>query len=149
MTSLLLPCAAGGTRPDLAKSSQNVLLVCRWIHIDVFIYFFRLGVCDNAEPAADFEVLLVRPSRSVFEAALAALSLVCFFGVLVWLKALPAAFWDEVPMLFELKVFDALLAAFLLVTFLFVGIFPSLLKIGFVTVIWTTSWFQSLLKSPP
>lgn len=102
-------------------------------------YFFRFGVCDKAEPAADFEDLLVRPSRNVFEAALAALVLVCFFGALVWLKALPAAFLDDVPVLPERKVLDALLAAFLLVTFLFVGIFPSNLEIVFVVFIHPTS----------
>lgn len=79
-------------------------------------YFFRFGVCDKAEPAADLEALLVRPSRSAFEAALAALVLVCFFGALVWLNALPAAFFDVVPVFFERRVLDALLAAFGLVT---------------------------------
>lgn len=37
----------------------------------------RLGArCDRAEPAAVFDALLVRPSRSTFEAAFAALGLV-------------------------------------------------------------------------
>jgi len=52
-------------------------------HIKKLCHFFRLGVCDNADPAADLDALLVRPSRSVFDAALAALELVCFFGALV------------------------------------------------------------------
>lgn len=41
-------------------------------------YFFFFGVCESAEPAAVLESLLVRPSRSTLEAALAALSLVSF-----------------------------------------------------------------------
>lgn len=55
-------------------------MVMEWIAI---YFFLRFGVCDKADPAADFEVLLVRLSRSVFDAALAALELVCFFGALV------------------------------------------------------------------
>jgi len=88
-------------------------------------YFFRFGVCDKADPAADFEALLVRPSRNVFEAAVAALVPVCFFGALVWLKVLPAAFFDAVPVLFERSVLEALLAVLGLVTLRFLVIaFP-------------------------
>lgn len=41
------------------------------------IYFLR-GVCASADPAAVFDALLVRPSRSTFEAAFAAFGLVTF-----------------------------------------------------------------------
>ena len=37
-------------------------------------YFFLEGLCDKADPAAVFDAELVRPSRSTFEAAEAALA---------------------------------------------------------------------------
>ena len=82
----------------------------------------------------------MRPSRKVFDAALEASALVCFFGALVWLKELPAAVLDDVPVLPERKVLDALLAAFLLVTFLFVGISPPNLEMVFVSATEIISW---------
>ena len=78
----------------------------------LFAYFFLFFlVCDSALPAADFDVLLVRLSFRVFDAALATLSDVCFFGAFRCDSALPAAVFDfdAVDLLF--KVFDALLAA--------------------------------------
>lgn len=41
--------------------------------------FLDMGRCDNADPAADFELLPVRPSRRTFEAAFPALSPVASF----------------------------------------------------------------------
>jgi len=43
-------------------------------------YFFLLGFCDNALPAAVLLALLVLPSRRTLEAADAALELVTFFS---------------------------------------------------------------------
>lgn len=84
-----------------------------------YLLFFRFGVCDNALPAADFEVLAVRPSRRVLEAAEAAFVLVCLAGALRWDIALPAADFEALPVDWLVSVFDALLAAGLLVTFRF------------------------------
>jgi len=42
--------------------------------------FFGAGFCASAEPAADFDGELVRPSRRTFEAAEAADGEVTFFG---------------------------------------------------------------------
>ena len=89
--------------------------------------FFRFGVCDKALPAADLEVLLVRPSRRVVEAAEAAGLLVCLAGVLRWDIALPAADFEDLPVDLVVSVFDALLAAGLLVTFLFLAMIMFLL----------------------
>jgi len=52
--------------------------------------FFLAGVWARALPAADLDVLLVRPSFSVLEAAVAAFLEVVFLGALVWESALPA-----------------------------------------------------------
>ena len=41
-------------------------------------FVFLEGVCDNADPAAVFDALPVRLSRSTFEAAVAAFVEVCF-----------------------------------------------------------------------
>lgn len=46
-------------------------------------FFLEDGLCDNAEPAAVFEALLVRPSRRTFEAALAAFALVTFLDFII------------------------------------------------------------------
>jgi hypothetical protein len=70
------------------------------------------GVCDNALPAADLEVLLVRPSDSVLDAARAACDPVCRFGVPVCESALPPADFDLPLVLLLVNVFDAFLAAF-------------------------------------
>ena len=72
----------------------------------------------NALPAADLEALLVRLSRSVFEAAVAALDEVCFAGAFLCDSALPAADcdFDDTDLFFN--VFEALEAAFFPVTFL-------------------------------
>lgn len=84
-------------------------------------YFFFAGFeaffCDSALPAADLEVPLVLPSRSVLEAALAAFSDVVSLGALVWVSALPAADFDALPVEPLDSVFEALLAAALPVTF--------------------------------
>ena len=52
------------------------------IHIKLgfFQRFFAGGFWDRAEPAADFEAALVRPSRSVLDAAEAAAGDVTFLG---------------------------------------------------------------------
>ena len=82
-------------------------------------FFLPLDFCARALPAADFDALLVRPSRRVLEAAEAAFELVCFFGALRWDNALPAADLDFLPVEPDRIVFDALLAALFPVTFLF------------------------------
>ena len=75
--------------------------------------------CANALPAADLEVLLVLPTRRVFEAAVAAGFDVCFLGAFLCESALPAADLDFDPVDLLFKVLEAADAAFLLVTFLF------------------------------
>lgn len=84
-------------------------------------YFFFAGFeaffCDRALPAADLEVALVLPSRSVLEAALAAFADVVSLGALVWVSALPAADFDALPVDPLDSVFEALVAAALLVSF--------------------------------
>jgi hypothetical protein len=82
--------------------------------------FFPDGLCANALPAAAFESLLVRPSRSTLEASFAAGAEVTFFGALVCESALPAAVFDLGAELVFVNVFDALVAAFDPVTFAFV-----------------------------
>lgn len=77
---------------------------------------FLVVRCESALPAAALESLLVRPSRRVLEAALAALFEVTFLGALACASALPAAVLDFVLVLLLVNVFDALDAAFLLVT---------------------------------
>ena len=69
--------------------------------------------CDSALPAADFEALLVRPSRSVDDAFDAAFRDVSRSGVPVWESALPAAPLDLVEVEPLVSVFDAVVAAFL------------------------------------
>jgi len=86
----------------------------------VFAYFFFFAAFsrwDNALPAADFEALLVRPSRRVLDAAEAAFAEVVFLGALVWLKALPDDVFELLPVDLLVRVFDALEAAFFPVTF--------------------------------
>ena len=68
-------------------------------------------------PAADFDFLLVLPSRRTLDAALAALFEVTFLGAFVWDRALPAEVLDFDPVDLLRSVLDALLAAFGLVTF--------------------------------
>ena len=46
-------------------------------------HFRRFGVCESALPAAVLLALLVRPSCSTLEAALAALALVCFLLIAI------------------------------------------------------------------
>ena len=48
-----------------------------------YFFFFLDGLCERALPAADFDFLLVLPSRRTLEATLAALFEVTFFGALV------------------------------------------------------------------
>lgn len=62
-------------------------------------------------PAADFDFLLVRPSRRTLDATLAALFEVTFFGALVWDRALPEAVLDLVQVFLLRRVFEALPAA--------------------------------------
>lgn len=76
----------------------------------------------RALPAADFELLLVRPSLSVLDAAEAAFEEVCFFGADFWERALPAAVFDVLPVEPLVSVFAALEAAFCPVLFLFATI---------------------------
>ena len=70
-------------------------------------------------PAADLDVLLVRPSVSVLEAAVAASGLVCFLGFDVCDSALAAADLDVLPVALDASVFDAFVATDLLVVFVF------------------------------
>jgi hypothetical protein len=70
-------------------------------------------------PADDFDVLEVALLLKTFEAAVAALVPVCFFGAFVCDNALPADVFTS--LLVEVfNVFDALLATLGLVTFLFI-----------------------------
>ena len=62
-------------------------------------------------PAADFDAFAVRPSRSVFDALVAAF-LDVFFVVLRCESALPAAVFDVVDVDLLRSVFDAFFAAF-------------------------------------
>lgn len=78
------------------------------------------GLCAKALADAVFESLLVRPSRSTFEAAVAAVAEVTFLGAFVCDNALPAAVLDFGAVLAFVRVFDALEAAFEPVTFVFV-----------------------------
>lgn len=57
-------------------------------------FLLDFGVCASALPAADLDLLLVRPSRMVEDAALAADFDVWRFGVPVWDSALPPADFD-------------------------------------------------------
>ncbi len=68
--------------------------------------------CERALPAADFDALLVRPSRSVDDAFLATLAEV-FLRVFRWERALPAALFDLLPVERLRSVLEALFAAFL------------------------------------
>ena len=100
------------------------LKICRLAHKNAFLnnshyFFLRPAFWARALPAADFDALLVLPSRSVFEAALAAFDDVCLAGDFLWERALPAADFDFELVFLLLRVFDALLAAFRPVTFLF------------------------------
>lgn len=73
-------------------------------------FFLEEGFCDRALPAADFDVLLVRPSRRTWDAALAAFGDVTFV-VFRCDKALPAADLDALPVTPDFNVFEALEAA--------------------------------------
>lgn len=83
---------------------------------DLIYLFFGAGFWLSALPAADFESLDVRPSRSVFEAAFAAAEDVDFPGALRWDRALPAADLEALPVEELERVFEALRAADLEVT---------------------------------
>lgn len=85
-----------------------------------FDLLFDGGFCASALPAADFDVLLVRPSRSIFDAADAALGDVTFLGALRCDNALPPAVFDFCPVDLLRSVLDALLAALAPVVFRFV-----------------------------
>ena len=81
----------------------DFVLPCRW---------------DRALPAADLDVLLVRRSRKVFDAADAAFPPVVFLGALRCESALPAALFDFMLVPFFCNVLEAEDAAFLPVTLL-------------------------------
>jgi len=73
-------------------------------------YLFLPRACESALPAADLADLLVLPSRSTFEAALAAFSEVVSLGALLCVSALAAA--DLTVLLVDVRsAFDALFAA--------------------------------------
>jgi hypothetical protein len=96
-----------------------------WSH-----YFLPFdGRCESALAAADFDAALVRPSLSTFDAALAALAEVVFFGAPAWESALPAAFFEVAPVDLLMSVFDAADADLLPVVFDF-AIFGSPLLHG-------------------
>ena len=82
---------------------------------EVFFFVFW----DKALPTADLEVLDVRPSLSVFDAAEAAFDEVCFLGAFDCDRALPAAGFDFFPVDVYFNVFEAADAAFFRVTFFF------------------------------
>ncbi len=88
-------------------------------------HFFLPLAWLNALPAADFDALLVRPSRITAEAALAALGEVTRLGALVCDNALPAAVFDFEPVEGVRSVFDELRAAAGRVTFDFAILFSS------------------------
>jgi len=97
------------------------------------IHYFLLladGLCDNALPVADFDALLVRPSRKTDDAELAAFAEVTRLGAFVWESALPAAVFDFVPVLPLLRVLEALLAALGLVTFDFAMIITPVVSLA-------------------
>lgn len=81
---------------------------------------------DNALPAADFEVLLVRPSLTTFDAECAADFEVVLFGAPVCESALPADVFDLSPVESSVKVLDALDAALRPVVLPFVMTFAPL-----------------------
>jgi len=85
------------------------------------IYFFLRGVWAKVLPAADLDALLVLPSRSTLEAALAAFLDVCLLGVTVWDKALAELVFVVLEVDLERSVLEADFAAFLLVVFLFLA----------------------------
>ena len=78
----MLPVTKQKIEPDAATSGP----VGRTIY-----FFLLLRVCDKALPAAVLLALLVRPSRNTFDAADAALGLVCllfirsppFYGIII------------------------------------------------------------------
>ena len=85
----------------------------------------RVGRCVSALPAADLEVLAVRPLDRVLEAALPAFEEVCFSGALRWDRALPAADFDVLAVDGLVSVLEALRAAGLEVTsFLGIPLLP-------------------------
>lgn len=86
-----------------------------WRRAGYFLPFPCL--CESALPATDFEALLVRPSRSVFEAADAALAEVVLLDP-VWESALPAADFEVLLVDLLARVFDALEDALLPVVLL-------------------------------
>jgi len=76
-----------------------------------YLFFLLDCLWERALPAADFDFLLVLPSRRTLDAALAALFEVTLFGALVWDRALPEAVFDLVPVFLLRRVLEALLAA--------------------------------------
>lgn len=87
-------------------------------------FFFEEFFCASALPAADFDAVDVRPSRSVLDAAVAAADEVELAGALRWDRALPAADLEALPVSGLDRVLEALLAAVLEVT-TFLAMRPS------------------------
>ena len=86
--------------------------------IIIYLFLRLFSRWESALPAADLEALLVRPSRNVFDAAVAAFVEVVFFGALRCDKALPEDVFVVLPVLLLRSVFDADEPAFFPVTFL-------------------------------
>lgn len=95
-------------------------------------YFFF--ACASAEPAADLDAVLVRPSLNTAEAVLAAFGEVILDGATCD-KALPAALFDGLPVDVLDKTEDDLLATLELVTFLVIVCLRNKLFIHTVSVL--------------
>ena len=110
---------------DQTDTLRSLIVPQMAIYLGFGVFWMRTffeGVCDSALPAADLDFRDVRPSESVFDAAVAAFLPVCRFGVPVCESAEPAAVLDFVDVALLLSVLDALEAAFLPVVRLFVAI---------------------------
>jgi hypothetical protein len=77
-------------------------------HTWCFYYFLR---CESALPAADFDAAEVRPSRSTWDAAVAARAEVRSLFVRLCVSALPAAMREFCPVLLDANTFAAARAA--------------------------------------
>ena len=83
-------------------------------HLHICLGYFFLA-CASAEPAADLDAALVRPSLNTAEAAPAALAEVTFCGA-TWASELPAALLDALPVEALVRTVDDLVATLELVT---------------------------------
>jgi hypothetical protein len=106
--------AAPGPRPPIVPRRRRSARRCA-----AYRYFFLPDLlpvfCERALPAADLDAALVRPPRSVFDAAVAALLEVVSFGELRCVSALPAADFDVLLVDPLDRVLEAFEAAALLV----------------------------------